>query len=452
MTTSRFRTAVILALLAFSSGTVHADSVHRQIQKHVPNIVDYLRNKGIQTVGVLKFRVAKPGDKLTDSAGPVNSLLADRLEVGLILANSFDETKQIQVIKDASSQAAKVDGANHLTTEGRKIIFDSSYKLAWGDKTARADAFLTGIIQVHDNNRTASIGILCFDKNGSKLERACDVFEAELDASTLGELGESFILRGAFDGGDSELTFEDRQQQRQKRVVEQAKQVKAKTTAFPLSDSAAPMKLEVLFDGSRVDVETRNGRAFIPEPVTGQKVEFALVRGSRAQGRLGVLLKVNGENTLYRETNRDIDCSKWILSPEHKKTLVRGYQSADGKTAEKFTVLSRSESAKRAIDYGRNVGQIQLTVFQEITGPKPTPALLDEDEEDLIAMLRGVQPEKTPQNLSALKRQVRTIGLEGLRTRGLIVQGEKTDNAIRVVTFEPDPTPIMSVTITYYKP
>ena len=452
MTSSRFRIFQCIALLTVCNSVVQAESVHRQIQKHIPDIVEYLHNKGVKTVGVLKFRVAKPGEKLTDSAGPVNSLLADRLEVGLILANSFDEAKQLNVIKDASAQVGKVDGANHLTAAGRRTMFGSSYKLAWGDETVQADGFLTGIIQVHDDNRSASIGILSFQKGAEKLERACDVFEAELDASTLGELGESFFLRGAFDDGSSELTFEDRQQERQERVIEQAQQVRTKTATFPLSDTAAPMRLEVLFDGRPVKVEVRDGRAFIPEPVTGQKVEFALVRSSGAKGRLGVLLKVNGENTLYRETNRDIDCSKWILSPEHTRTLVRGYQSSDGKTAEKFTVLSRSESAKRAIDYGRNVGQIQLTVFQELTGPRPTPNLADEDEEDLIAMLRGVQPQKTPKNLSALKRQIRTTGRDGLQTRGLIVQGEKTDNAVRVVTFEPDPTPVMSVTITYYKP
>ncbi len=446
------KTIVWLLAVLLVGTNAKADTVHKQVQKHVPKVMDYLRDKGVQTVGVLKFRVAKPGQKLTDSAGPVNSLLADRLEVGLILANSFDEARQIQVIKEASAQVAKVDGANHLTADGRRAIFGSSYKLAWGDKSAKADAFLTGIIQVHEDNRTATIGILCFHRSGGKLERACDVFDADLDASILGELGESFVLRGAFDRGSSQLTFEDRQKKRQSRILEQSEQVKSQKTEFPLVDSAAPMTLEVLFDGRPVKVETRNGRAFVPEPVTGQKVEFALVRNSGARGRLGVLLKVNGENTLYRETARDIDCSKWILSSEHKKTVVRGYQLADGKTAEKFTVLSRAESAERAIDYGRNVGQIQLTVFQELTGPKPTPRVLDGDEEDLIAMLRGVQPKKSPKNLSALKRKIRTAGEDGLQTRGLIVQGEKTENAIRVVTFEPDPTPVMSVTITYYKP
>lgn len=443
---------VFVLAVPLSDASVRGESIHRQLQKHVPQIVSFLKSKGVKTVGVLKFRVQKPGQKLTDSAGPANSLLADRLEVGLILANPFSESEQLQIIKDCSAQVASVKGANHLSASGRQVMFGQKYRIAWGNKSASADAFLTGLVRIHEDNQNVTVGVLCFDKSGGKLERACDVFEATLDASTLGEMGESFVLRGAFDGGSSELTFKDRQQRRQTQVLEQARKVKSATDTFPLSDSAAPMKLEVLYDGQPVAIETRKGQAFVPEPVTGQRVEFALIRSDKAKGRLGVLLKVNGENTLYRETNRDLDCSKWILSPEHRKTLVRGYQSADGKTAEKFTVLSRAESAARAMDYGRNVGQIQLTVFQELTGPKPTPSLIDEDEEDLVAMLRGIQPRDTPKNLGALKRQIRSAGKDSLQTRGLIVQGEKTENAISIVKFEPDPTPVMSVTITYYKP
>lgn len=452
MVTRRLQCFLLTAFVAFGGTKALAESIHQQLQKQVPAVLEYLAGKDVKTVGVLKFRVAKPGEKLTDGAGPANSLIADRLEVGLILANSFDESKQLKIIKDASSQVEKIEGATHLTAAGREAIFGPRYKLAWGGESVTADAFLTGIIQVHEDSKTASVGLLCLLKNEEKLERACDVFEADLDASTLSELGESFLLRGAFDGGTSQLTFEDRQEERQQLVIQQAKQVKTQAATFPLNDSAAPLKMEVLFDGRPVTIETRQGRAFIPEPVTGQNVEVKLACNGDSPQRLGVVLKVNGENTLYRQTNRDIDCAKWILSTQNPSVLVRGYQSSDRTTAEKFKVLSRSDSAKKAIDYGRNVGQIQLTVFQELTGPKPKPKLVDGDEEDLIAMFRGIQPEETPVNLSVLKGRLRSAGRDDQQTRGLIVQGEKTDNAVQVVTFNPDPTPVMSVTITYYKP
>ncbi|MFK7818438.1 MAG: hypothetical protein AB8G99_06955 [Planctomycetaceae bacterium] len=442
---------LIVSVAAFTApDSARADSIHKQIQKHVPEIASYLKGKGVKTVGVLKFRVKKPGEKTTDSAGSINSLLADRLEVAMILGNSFNESQQLQIIKNASDQVAKVEGANHLSEAGRRAMFGARYQLAWGDTSAKADAFLTGVVAVHDDGKNASIGILCFHRSGGKLERACSLFEAELDASTLGEMGESFVLRGAFDGGNSRLSFKNKQQKRENQIREQVVEVRNKAVDFPLVDSNAPVSLEVLYDGKPVKIETRNGRAFVPEPVTGQKVQFALLRNQAARGRLGIVLKVNGENTLHRETNRDLDCTKWILGPQDKRIVIGGYQM-DGETAQPFEVLSQSESARRAINYGRNVGLIQLTVFEELTGPPPTTDVVDEDEEDLLAMLRGTQPSETPGSLSALKRQIRLAGKTELN-RGLIANDEskRTESKVTQVRYTANPTPIMSATITYY--
>jgi hypothetical protein len=119
--------------------------------------------------------------------------------------------------------------------------------------------------------------------------------------------------------------------------------------------------------------------------------------------------------------------------------------------AEQFTVLSESDSAKLAVDYGRNVGQIQLTVFREQPVSEEPPALASEDEEDLAALLRGTQPEVLPNNADALRAQVRSAARSGDQTRGgLIVAGNETQNQIEIKTFTPDPLPIMSVTVTYY--
>ena len=229
--------------------------------------------------------------------------------------------------------------------------------------------------------------------------------------------------------------------------------MKKQQDTFPLMDAAAPVKLEIFYDGRKVPVTMKNGQAFVAEPEEGQKVEMALIRNSSAKGRLGIVLKVNGENTLYRQVKRDLDCNKWILSPDHTRTVVKGYQMEDDNTAEQFQVLSEAESARRAMDYGRHTGQIQMTVFQELQQAKPQPTILNEDEQDLVAMLRGVQPKQQPANLGALKSQIRLAGKKQPETRGgLIVQGAQTNNKVKTVKFQADPTPIMSVTITYYRP
>lgn len=447
---------VVFVLATMPSFAIGADTVPRALQKQIPSIIRYLNERQLKTVGVLKFRVKKGDEKLSDSVGPLNSLMADRLEVGLILGNPFDENRTINVIRNASAQVAEMADANHLTAAGRAAFFQTKYDLSWGDEKAPADAFLTGIVSVHPDNRNVTIGILCFDRDGSGLEKACDIFDATLDASLLGELGESFVLRGAFDGGSTKQTQKSKPSPEtvQEEAIKQAAAVKSQLTSFPLKDSSAPVKLEIMYDGQQVPVETRDGRAFVREPEAGQKVEIALVRNPESQDRVAVVLKVNGENTLYRQTVSDLECSKWILSKEHVRTVVRGYQIDGANELESFEVLSRSESEQRAIDYGRNVGQIQVTVFREenlqLADDLP-PAIPDEDEEDLAAMLRGIQPEKSPKNLSALKHQLRLAGRDEHQTRGLIVQGQKADNEIRVVTFTPDPTPVMSATITYFR-
>ena len=84
-----------------------------------------------KTVGVLKFLGAKDGGNLSDNLGTVNTLLARRLEVALVLAN--DPRNPIGIIDDASAVAARTPGANHRTPDGRKALFGAKYKLAWGD-------------------------------------------------------------------------------------------------------------------------------------------------------------------------------------------------------------------------------------------------------------------------------------------------------------------------------
>ena len=381
----------------------------------------------------------------------MNSLLADRLELGMVLGNPFAEADQLKIIEGASSHVAKIDGGDHLTDEGRSKIFNAKYPIAWGDEKATPDAFLTGVVAIHEDNQNATVGILCFTKDGEGLERVGEPFTAELDAASFSESGQSFMLRGVFDHGKVTKTFKEVQVKKQKAIKASVKTVKSGQSTWPLNDSTAPVNLQIMYDGVVMPVELRDGNAFVQEPQQGQKVELALIRNAGVEGRLGAVLKVNGENSLYRSTVRDLDAPKWILSPKHQRTVVRGYQIAVKNELEKFKVLSDSESKVRKMNYGRNVGQIQLTVFREMTGPSPSDFILDEDEEDLIAMMRGVHPKKQPKNLGALKHQIRLAGKSGPQTRGLIVEGDKDKNKVKVVKFKPDPTPLMSVTITYYK-
>lgn len=443
---------VIMALFCCVFGHVSdAQTIAEGMQKQIPSIIQFLNENDLKNIGVLKFRVRKAGAKeVSDSVGPMNSLLADRLELGLILANPFQESDQLKIIEGASDQVAKISGANHLEAEGREKLFAQEYSLAWGDEKIKADAFITGGVVISSDNLSAKVVLLYVTKDGSDSEQIGEMFTAQLDAQSLSESGQSFTLRGIFDGGKTTSSFKQNQKQKQELVRKEVVKVKSQQTSFPLSDPSAPMRLEIKYDGRKMPVEMRGGEAFVREPRQGQNVELVLTRSTSARGRLGAVLKVNGENTLYRSTVRDLDAPKWVFSPQHKQTVVKGYQ-IDKDRIDKFKILSDEESKLRAMDYGRNVGQIQLTVFPELTGPAPNEFILDEDEEDLVAMFRGVHPKKQPKNLGALKHQIRLAGKSGPQTRGLIVGGESGKNKINIVKFKPDPTPLMSVTITYYK-
>ncbi len=482
-------------LMTLTSTTSDAQSIREQLKNQLPSVIEYCNKNGIKTVGVLKFRTKKPNEKLSDSAGPINSLLADRIECGLILANPFDESKQLNVVKHASDQMLGIKGANHLTQEGRQICFDKELEIAWGEKRMKPDAFLTGVVQLHKDGETVTVGILCFKNDGGPMEPACEVFQAELDANTASELGESFVMRAGIDATlikgltqnlmnemrkpkpsqpspqqppsnqgqpgtqtrtkANKLTREQVDKVKSKAAVKKSALVKEERVPFPLFDPAAPVRLIALYDDQKMPIQIKDGRAFLPEPKTNQKVEFLLIRGEQMTKRVAAVLKVNGENTLFRQTARDIDCAKWLLSDQTRQVRVRGYQLPQNNEMEQFKVLTREESAKREMDYGRHVGQIHLAVFQEAsfadTKRSPEePDLVDETDEDMLAMMRGAQPKKKPANLGSLKQQMRRPNAGELATRGLIVQGEKKKNAIKRQKMTPDPTPIMAVTITYY--
>jgi hypothetical protein len=281
-----------------------------------------------------------------------------------------------------------------------------------------------------------TVGVLGFDKQAASLDKVTQ-FTAAMNAAGLAETGESFLLRGTFDEG-RELA--------QAKALQVAVLVHEQKEQFPLADPEAPVALEVRYGGQAVPLKIEDGRALLREPAEGQKVSFVLRRKGASKERYGVVLKVNGENTLYRERLKDVDCHKWILDPGDGPVTINGFQLTNEK-AEAFKVLSKEASKKKEMDYGADVGTLSLVVFRE-KGSKDRPKpLLTDEEEDLAALTRGVFPKEKPLNLAALREQLWTDA-----TRGLIVQGDKIEAGVQQVPFTPDPVPVMTATIVYYRP
>jgi hypothetical protein len=436
MSTTSFRNKIALLITALLAGVAspaqaaEAPTLERGLVQQAPRLIKHFKTNGFKNVGVLKFLVNRQGAKgLSDNVGTLNMLLARRLEIALVLAN--DPRKPVGIIRNASAVASRTRGANHLKTAGRKKLFGARYPLAWGKAEVKADAFVTGIAQVSKDLRTLTVSLFGFDRVKNKLAQLGKDFNVRVDAGKLAEINESFALRGLFDDGKAVLA---------------AARVKDKEARHPLQQRKLPVQLVVLYDGKRVDIRHEEGKAYLPEPKEGQKVMFRLRRDSGKE-RYGVVLKVNGENTIRRQRLPDLQCRRWILDPGDRPITIRGFQT-DGKSAQAFRVLSRAESKGREMDYGEDVGTISLTVFRE----RKTEETPDPEEEREQRNTRLVARAKLPEGKESYQALKSELLEEANETRGLIVEGDKVESKVRKVKFTADPTPVMSVTIIYYKP
>jgi hypothetical protein len=433
------RGAVLLALLlpCLAVPPARGDDLDHALCKQAPAVIRFLREHGYRNAGVLKFQVRKGDGRPTDSAGLLNLNLARRLEVALILANPVEEKDPLGILRDASSVAAGISGANHLTEAGRQKLFAARYPLAWGNSSVEPDVFVTGVVTLQADRKRLEVQLRAVSK-ADPPTRDILKFTAASDARSLAESGESFLLRGGADDGQVVL------------VPEKAARVKAGQDEHPLQDESAPIQLEIRYNDRPIRVAVRDGQAEVPEPRAGQKVSFVLKRGPKANPKktYGVVVKVNGENVLFRQRQPDIDCKKWIFEPGDGPTTIRGFQSTT-KEARPFVVSAREESKANEFDYGADVGTITLTVFPEQQG-RDGPALdLSEEGEDLPAIARGLLPPEPPKNLAALKAQLRS----GTILKGLLEEGkEKVASGITLVKFQPELTPVLTATIRYYRP
>ncbi len=407
-----------------------APSLERGLVGQAPALIKHFQARGHKNVGVLKFLIAREGGKgFSDNAGTLNLLMARRLEVALVLAN--DNRNPVGIIRNASAVAARTRGANHLNLAGRRKLFEPDYPLAWGRSEVKADAFVTGTAHISDDLRKLTVSLFVFDKGKNRLEQVGGDFDVRSDARKLVEMNESFILRGLFDEGKAVLT---------------AAAVRDRKAKHPLAGDELPVRLTVLYDNVPVKVEHRDGRAFVPEPKEGQEVAFRLGRDGSKE-RYGVVLKVNGENTILRQREPDLHCGRWVLDPGARPFAIRGFQ-LDTKTAKEFRVASLSESKAREVNYGPDVGTITMTVFRELKKEEvfdPLKARAERREQ-------AVGQARLPHKGSYRELKAALLSEANDEPRGLIVEGEKVASKVQVVKFRPDPTPVMSVTIVYYKP
>ncbi len=448
----------VAALAAVAAAPARGADLEGVMLDRAKGLMKFARAKGYKTVGVLKFLGSKNGGEFSDNLGTINSLLARRLEVALVLAN--DPRNPVGVIDDASAVAARTPGASHRTPVGRQALLAAQYRLAWGDAKARvaASAFLTGLVEVSKDLKTLRVSFLYFDRDTNRLEPVPGVADAVVPnrASALVEMGESFTVRGAFDDGKVEAKAKvkndppeanakseppaDLPKDKDEPALKQAAEVRdQKVAKHPAEDPNSPVKLTVRYDGQPVKIQVQGGKAFVPEPAPGQKVEFVISKDATRQ-RFAVVLKVNGENTLDKQRLPDAKCRMWVLLNPGETIPITGYQLGTDRL-ETFRVLSALESKAREVNYGTDVGTITMTVFPE--GKAPTPNLAEDAAEKSAVARAELPPSKS---FDSLKAKL----LEDAN-RGLIAEGAQVEGKVQIVKFAPAASPVMTLTVIYYK-
>ncbi len=417
-------------------------TLERQLLAHAPEMLKQLRDRNCTRIGVLKFRVERPGSKVSDQAGTLNMFVAERLEAALALANPHSTPDRIDLVRNASQAANAIPGASHLSPAGRKKLFSHAYPPAWGTAPISVDAFITGVVRFAADYKSFDLNVLVVRPVEPFLDMLQPPIKVATNGAILHESGASFQVRSV--GGRPEMA----------EIAESARQVRENPEEhFPFVNNPSVV-LRIYYDGQPVNLTMREGEAWVPEPLEGQKVSFELERLDQADMALGVVLKVNGENTLFRQRLRDLDCAKWVLTRQQLKGTIRGFQIANQPQAEEFRVASVAESKRLEMNYGVDVGTISVVVFAEATAAPPQNPIAgaDLDEEPDLAVIAKAQfPTVPPRNSEALKAQLRSLA-GGERTRGLIVQGRNISQAIELESYVWQPEPIISAVIRYYHP
>ena len=432
-----------------------AKNIDAALMAAAPQILKELRDRKYENVGVLKFMVADRDGVLRPNAGPLNRTLADRLEVALTLLLEDDD--KLGIIAGASDGAASNPRANHVKdADGRAQLFKirgDKFSVPWKpNQEIMPDAFLTGEATISKDRRSIAVKVQLFDKKNPKEVVTVAEFTAANDARTLTETGVTF--RGA-DFAEA-LAMADKAAPA---AGDKADDLQKKADDLLALLKQSPVKLEIFYDGVKQQPVTDPGDKYstnvllrIPPADKDTKVTFVLTNDS--DETYGIVLRVNGRNTIYEQRQDPVSCYKWILE-KGKHVTIKGFQ-VDENNAVPFKVKSPSQSEIEALSYGDNAGTIDMILFRGV--PKPESALVKADPE-IAAISRGAMVthgEPPAADLKSFKSQLKREGAETVtasagRKGGLITAGEGVDkNPVKSYEFYPAPVPALSATIRYY--
>jgi hypothetical protein len=337
------------------------DAIDDELDVQVDQLLGYLEKQEYVHVGVLRFRAGVEGEPLSFRTGKINMSLANRLENWLLRHNDRDQ--KIRVLRDPGGEAAfRKEKATYLTPEGLGKLFGYKYPLLVETKEpVSPDAFVCGVAQLSKDRRKTKVYFEIVDRRLQLSEIPGLKFEVKTDPQILDDFAEPFALVSA---GLHQMA------PRAYRTLVVDTVSRNREAGGPPVDAEALVQLAIGYNGVEKKVvphPTRPGALQVEEP--GEKDEVALTLRNVSKQRVGVVLAVNGRNTLYQENvvetvGGPLRCTKWILDPS-KEVTVMGFSQPNDTTYLPFRVLTKQEAGGSGEDLTTwpNLGAIDLHVF-----------------------------------------------------------------------------------------
>lgn len=419
--------ALALAAAALISTSAPAANLDRAILDKAADLIAALKDAKVKSVGVLPFRVKRGAREFSFENSPLSATLPPRLENALVLRNPGGED-EILVLRGASRGSAWANKEDAL-----KKLFGREIEPAWGDKKAKADAFLTGTVVNDGDRKTTKVEVELVTpgsfKEGKLVAKKLVSFDVKTDRALLRDLGyniaafKSRALKTGLKKDDLDGEILERIPQEEKGSQ---KEPAPKEEGSHSPDDIGGIKFEIEYDGVKQEIkaapdggEGAKMTAYeLPAPKPGTKVVLFLTRIGEGKEKLGAVLKVNGISTFAQQTDEPLGCQKWIFSPEKKGKRLKfaGWYNVNDKkefTVREFKVLADDEAADRELEVGARAGWIDLDVFTSREKE-------DEGVDDLTISTRGMlkaRPKTLEEARVALAKENR-IDLPPARKRG----------------------------------
>jgi hypothetical protein len=399
----RFVAVISLAAMAVPS---QAEEVDKLLYRQARKLYETIAAKKAGVVGVLKFRAQKAVEPETFFAGPINIHMADMLE-SVLIAGRFNLDQNTKIVRNASLTASSAgQRLNYLNPVDRTKLFNLVYTEAEG-QTVTPDVFFTGLVKLDQKTHQTTVVIEAFDKEGQSIEEIVR-FTADSDRNVLGDFGQAYILarRDVFARPDADgvIAAETQNAPWAGRISPASRSDSLAMLRMTLNSEPIPFELDP--DGTSPGALRFTCR----EPLETDTVQFAIQNVTK-DVRVACVLKVNGENTLFRERDAAVNCRKWIVGPGESKTIGGFYDGEVGKNMRKF-VVRKSPNPDEPLSPSL-VGTLDFHVFVE---DRDGPARADSD---VAPITRGLPRDLT--NYADLNRALFKSG--DLKKRGIILAG-----------------------------